>query len=566
MNRSSPFNALWLSVWGGFLFPGWLLANHYLPWLNFHSDLWIAVLMLAAAFAVASKSKTVEWTRLSLLCAATVCVPFIHYGLGLIPFAGQAWIATAYLLGFALAVFIGAQWERLAPGQACSGLLMAIGAAAIGSVGIQLYQWLIADHGSTIWLLPSAASRPYANFAQPNQLATFLVWGLVACAWGVWQRQIRPSVAILLAVYLLFGIALTQSRTALVALLVIAAASWFWRPLARYRALPWVITALTVLFVLCLFSMDNINEFLLLDIGRDDLVEKTRHEVRLTAYKLFGNAVLHSPWWGYGWGETARAQMAVVEFSPPLGGHFFHAHNLFLDILVWCGIPLGGLLVVSLVLWCVSKTRAAEDGKDAMLVIFIGVVGWHSMTELPLHYASFLLPTGLMMGVLDGRRISTVWRIGRASVLAALAGTAVLLAVLTRDYLEVEANFFALRFERAGLSEKPPLGPPDVMVLTQLREYIRSMRMQMKPGMSEGDIWTLRELAYSFPSEATIIDLMMALTLNNRIEEARLWLRKLPNISSDARYAHLRRVWLFEAKRNPKMLELSWPEQRRLAG
>lgn len=519
--------------------------------------------MLVAAFAVAGRLKTIEWTHISLLCAAAVLIPFAQYGLGLIPFLGQAWIATAYLLGFALAVFIGVQWERAAPGQACSGLLMAIGAAAIGSVGIQLYQWLIADHGNTIWLLPSAASRPYANFAQPNQLATFLLWGLVACAWGVWQRKVRPGVAIPLAVYLLFGIALTQSRTALVALLVIAAASWFWRPMAQYRAVPWIVTGLTAFFVVCLVFMDNVDELLLLDIGRDDLVEKTRHEVRLTAYKVFGNAVLHSPWWGYGWGETARAQMAVVEFSPSLGGHFFHAHNLFLDILVWCGIPLGGLLIVSLVFWCVSKTRAAKDGKDAMLIIFIGAVGWHSMTELPLHYASFLLPTGLMIGVLDGRRAAIAWRMGRAGLLAALIGTAALLAVLTRDYLKVEANFFALRFERAGLSEKKPLDPPDVMTLTQLREYIRSMRMQMKPEMSEEDIRILRELAYSFPSEATIINLMMALTLNDRIEEARLWLRKLPNISSDERYAHLRRVWLFEAKRNPKMLELSWPEQRR---
>src|SRR5690606_30949599 len=64
--------------------------------------------------------------------------------------------------------------------------------------------------------------RPYANLAQPNNLATLLLFGLLA---SVYLRECAvlgrfPSA--LCSCLLLFGIALTQSRTAVLGLLVLA--------------------------------------------------------------------------------------------------------------------------------------------------------------------------------------------------------------------------------------------------------------------------------------------------------------------------------------------------------
>ncbi len=560
---SAPLNSLWLGMWAIFLSLGWLLPNHYLPWRNFQSDLWIAVMMGLAASVVIWKSRTVDWPWLSLGALALVGVPFLQYAFGLLPFAGQAWINGAYLLGFALALIVGSQWERLAPGQAADGLFLAIGAAAILSVGVQLYQWLVEGHGNTAWLIPSPSSRPFGNFAQPNQLATFLIWGLVACAWGVHKRVIGAPVALFMAAYLLFGIALAHSRTASATIVVVAIAAWLWRPLrggGRYRRTALLVTLLAIYYLACLGNMDSINEYLLRDLVTVNMLEKTQNEVRRLAYSIFADAVLQSPWWGYGWSETARAQLVVAQDHPALGGYFFHAHNLFLDLLLWCGIPLGALLVGAIVTWFGTRAWRVSEPEGALLVVFIGAVGWHSMTELPLHYASFLLPTGLVMGILDGRRGAFARRSGRGILLSAFFAAALLLGFLARDYLEVEANFFALRFERAGLSEKPPLAPPETVMLTQLREYIRSMRTEVAGPQNAVQVQSARDLANSFPSEATLFNLIRALTLNNQPDQALIWIAKLAKVTAADRYAYLQRVWLYEANRQPELRAVVWPQ------
>ena len=45
----TPF---WLALWACTLALGWLLPNHYRPWVSFHSDAWIAAVLLLGAAAV----------------------------------------------------------------------------------------------------------------------------------------------------------------------------------------------------------------------------------------------------------------------------------------------------------------------------------------------------------------------------------------------------------------------------------------------------------------------------------------------------------------------------------
>ena len=57
------------------------------------------------------------------------------------------------------------------------------------------------------------------------------------------------------------------------------------------------------------------------------------------------HAIAEEPWHGYGWNQTTAAQFRVVD-SIHNKEWVTSAHNLILDIFVWCGIPLG-LLIVS---------------------------------------------------------------------------------------------------------------------------------------------------------------------------------------------------------------------------
>ncbi|WP_228731743.1 pilin glycosylation ligase domain-containing protein, partial [Acinetobacter sp. Colony158] len=57
-------------------------------------------------------------------------------------------------------------------------------------------------------------NRPFANFAQPNNMSTFLVMGLMACLYLFEQQKLKKSLLILVSIFILFAIALSQSRTA----------------------------------------------------------------------------------------------------------------------------------------------------------------------------------------------------------------------------------------------------------------------------------------------------------------------------------------------------------------
>ena len=243
-----------LSLWACALAIGWLLPNHYRPWMAFHFDAWVALVLSVASLTVFLRSRqALAWSRITLLLAFLLAMLWLQYALGLVLLAGNVWISSAYLLGLLLALLTGAHWEKKTPGQLGDGLFLAIGLAAIVSVGLQLRQWLALD-GLELWTMDGGPERPFANFGQPNQLGTFLLWGVLATAWGWTRQRIGSGVAMLLAAYLLFGVALTGSRTAWVGLALMVGAVWWWRRLWTSPRLTWAVTGLWLYFVVCTMS------------------------------------------------------------------------------------------------------------------------------------------------------------------------------------------------------------------------------------------------------------------------------------------------------------------------
>ena len=262
------------------------------------------------------------------------------------------------------------------------------------------------------WGLLSAGRN--SNFGQHNQLATFLVWGLVATAWGLLRRQVHAPVAVLLALFLLFGIAMTQSRTGWLELIACLAAAWVWRRIWPSRWVPLACTVLFTVFLAYPALLRWLSE--LLQTGSDVglLRVQFREDTRLTMWRQFIDAALQQPVFGYGWYQGSLAQLASAIDHPSLQGLYSHSHNLFLDLVLWCGIP-GGLLVIAVLLvWFGRQLRAVRTAESALLVLFLVGVGIHAMLELPLHYAYMLLPCGLVMGALNahhpGRAIASTGR------------------------------------------------------------------------------------------------------------------------------------------------------------
>lgn len=524
------FSYFWLVVWAGFLSLVWLLPNHYLPWTGFHADIWIATCMLAAAFAVLIRSKEiVAWHWLACIAGAAAFIPFVQYAAGLIYFVGQAWTTYLYVSGFALALVVGQHWENVSRNQMLDGLFLAIGIASIISVGMALYQWLDLE-GLELWIMPSIYARPYANFAQPNKLGTFLLWGLIACAWGHLRNYFRGWIAVLMAVFLIFGIALTLSRTAFVGLGIITLAAGIWYRYLKVFDLARPVFILLPCLGFFLWLIPALTELLLLQGGRRflDAAEVIQVDSRIVAYQVFLHALAQKPLFGFGWFHVAEAYLSAVEIAPAVGVVFMHAHNLFLDLLLWNGIPIGAGICISLLLWGYWKFKAVSTAEDVLLLVFIGVVAWHAMLELPLHYASLLLPVGLVMGGVNARQPSSkVFQVGRVPMICVLAVMTLLVSLLTSDYMKVESNFLALRFERARIGGKAPEPTPHLYMLTQLEAFLQIARSEPKQGLTKSELEFLRQGAIAVPIPSNFAHLIQALVMNGYFDEAQSWMVRM---------------------------------------
>ncbi len=258
--------------------------------------------------------------------------------------------------------------------------------------------------------------------------------------------DLGKGVALMLALYLLIGIALTGSRTAWIAVAMLIAVTWFWRGIWRHSGVPWLVTGLGVYFWVCVYLKGWLRGILLLGDVED--VTRIASETRPQVWAMFLDAVWQHPIVGYGWNQIALAHLAVAADHPPLYVLFSHTHNLLLDLILWCGIPCGLLLCGALLWWLWRNFRAVAQAEDAVLLLVVLVVANHALLEYPLSYAYFLLPLGLVMGALDVRLLAPVWQIGgRWVVTIVWALATLLLSLMVRDYWRVETSYFALRFE-----------------------------------------------------------------------------------------------------------------------
>ena len=523
-------------------------------------DAWIAAGGLVAATVLTFRAPArVAWHVVALVTGALAALPLLQHALGLVASSGNAWLSTAYLLGFLLALLTGARWEAERAGALADYLFLAIGIAALVSVGLQLHQWLMLER-IDLWSMGGVPTRPFANFGQPNQLGSFLLWALLATAWGFVRRQIGAGTAIFLALYLLFGLALTQSRASWVAIALIVLAAWWWRGIWPSRYLALAITGLALYFALCSLSIGWLSDVLIgglpPDVGE---AGRMAREMRPAIWALFLDAVSQKPLFGYGWNQVGIAQMAVSVDHPALHAFLAQSHNLFLDLVLWCGIPVGLSVSILLLWWFVRCVRAVRHAEDALLVLVLLVIANHAMLELPLHHAHFLLPTGLFMGALTVRLAPTpVVVTGRAPLVIVWLACAVLLSLVIRDYARVEASTLTLRFEWARI-KTPPAQSPDVLMLTQWTDYFRLIRLEPASGMSEADLQWMRSTTALNPNAGFYRKLAISLAMNGRPDEAALWMRRLCQIGSISLCAAAKSAWAQEAAQNPKMAAVPWP-------
>jgi hypothetical protein len=539
----------------------WLLPNHYFPWLSAFNEGLALALTLGAALLCAANPVRLPAAWLAALALAVASV-LLQWAGGRILFGGDAVMVLLYLGALACALALGATLPGTVCGRYPALELLALGTlfCAIASVGVALVQWTDALNLGSWGADMEAAGRPYGNVAQPNQFCTLSFLGL--CALGLLNqgRRVQGFSFWLAALFLLGGVAMSDSRTGwlqLGALVVLVAG------LGRRTGLRMPVrTAATLAAVLAVvaWNWQDINEALLISSGRA-LAEKADAGLRRLHWSSMVDAIGREPWWGYGWQQAGLAQGRVAADHPFVGEYIEHSHNLVLDLLVWAGIPVGGALAALLLWWLMSRLARVGDPVAAWLLAGIVGLAIHSMLEYPLEYAYFLLPLGVAVGAVDALHPQAVRPRLPGPLLrglaAALGGLLVWVGI---EYLQAEQSFRMLRLESAHIGvDRITSQAPHLTLLTQLEAYQRFARTEARPGMSAADVEDMGRVVDRFAYPPALFRYALALGLHHRPAEARLVLVRLCKIHKVERCDEGRVAWRSLQQRYPELAAIDMP-------
>jgi O-antigen ligase len=546
----------------------WLLPNHHVPWTDFYSDAWAAGVLWLLAVVVLWRSRhapALEWHALPLLALACGGIVWLQYAAGLIESLGVAFISTLYLAGLMLALLVGAAWERWKPGQCSDFLFFAVLFGASGSLLIQLQQWFRIDPGAAFWLfIPAPPSRFHANLGQPNQLASLLCLGVLACAWLHERKRMAGWVAWLWAALLAVGLALTESRTSwIVVLFSVAVLVVMRNRLAISRNLMGGALSWAGVFALCVAALPSA----IVLLGRAAALRPLRGisagELRFEFWVKLWEALSLRPWSGYGWMQTSFAQFSPDPYAMVSDGTIRHAHNLVMDLGVELGIPLGLAVCTVLALWAIGAVRRVRQLQQLWMLLFVVALGVHAMLEFPLHYAYFLLPLGLMLGALNVSLqfkpvLST--RLWPAAVAVALASVGLVITV--HDYVRIENDFFSLRFEHQKLEKSGGRTEPNVVALTHLQDMLWLARVDPSQTHTEQDLERALRTMKLLPSLMANYKLAAMYAFAGQPIQAEYWIvvMTLMNRPEERVVRDLRRQWDEQAMSYPPMALVGWPK------
>lgn len=540
---------------GVFFVLAFMLPNHYFPWSSFYNDFAMALsllcLMVMALWSLRQRTLTLPLVAGALLLVAII--PLLQVVTGLLYFNSDGWIASFYLFGLTLAYCAAYLLARQTSPQKVALLLAwAFLISAVLSVGVSLHQWLLLD--GNIWLvdLPLRRWFPYGNLGQSTNVATLIVAACASLTYLHHQEKLSVVGSVVIALFLLFGAALMQQRT-VIAMLPFILLWWVWRGRGGQTSLSFTALAAWLLcFVVFYGSIPSWTNAFHIDIG------ELKADAQLGVRSVFWSSLLHAvserPWFGYGWNEVAVAQVSVAELYQ---GSIFveHSHNILIDLLVWNGIPLGVLLIGGLGYWGGSRTVSCKSAESWFALTVIGCVMIHSLLEFPLDYAYFLIPVGLLAGLVDAQYQHRYrFRCPTWALAAATVAGAIFLVVLFKENSELEEDHREMRFASVSISgASPGASLNSVVMLDGPREFIRYALTLAKPEMTEEEIEWMRKVAYRNAYPPALFRYILALAFNNKQDDACVVLQKLKSFDYDG-------TMYPEAVRNLELMEGSYPQ------
>lgn len=521
-----------------FGFLSWFLIyfsnDHYFPWVSWHAEV-VAGISISLVFVgtvfdqMWLKSRKIfhipgETKYIVLLVPLAV----VHWLMGKIPFYGELLVYLVYIGLVMMAAFVGysfAETSLKSDGDRSAYLACVLICVAVVCSTEAMIQALNVWDQQAMWIAgKEAMRRPGSNLSQPNHLATVVVMGIASLLYLMRIKRLLLASSFCLGVLLSSGLIVSESRTGLLSLATLLL--WFWVTQDKRRLLAGGLVCTWIIFVVLGYTLWPIawNDIQINGgaSGGINLTTSGRVDLWMNALAI----VAEKPLAGWGVGQFAPAQNFIasngLQALPAT-----YAHNLVLDLLIWFGVPIALSMLVLGVSWFVSiicnvKSDSSWFCIAALLPFFI-----HSALEFPHAYLYFLIPVGILVGMLSGYSstikpliISARYVVLLASVLLAVGMCSIF------DYFHIEEDFRAARFSMARVGQVPSDHTrPNVLVLNQLSAMVDLMWMPNTQLLSAEEIERMRAAAFQYPWRALIAKYAIILAVNGRESESKQQVR-----------------------------------------
>ena len=508
-----------------------------------------------------------EWTLAPTVALMMAGGAWIQHLLGLIVHPADAIFTALQLLACAVIwVCVRAvdQKEGLSRvGDVIFGALVIAGIGSTAGALVQTFQLGGAGdlEGIGLWVMsiPDGV-RPAGNVAQPNEMATLLMWSMVGGVWAVQRQYIRLSVFCLLGCYLAVGLVISHSRIGLVeSVVLLCMLAIFRKHLGGWRiccAYALVLFTHVSLFL----NLQAISDAMLIEYRGRVIEQLTQNVARMGIYESVLNAIAQSPWWGYGMTNLAPAQWIGAPNLPPLHAYYMQSHNVFLDLLAWWGVPIGGLLSLLAIRWYIQVIRRIQNAQQCIWGFALTLFVLHALVELPHWSAAYLFPATIFAAALDSStRHQVLWRTHIFSMVTYISVLCVSLLLMAVEYVRLERNYVHLRAEEVRLrtiTEVPP-----TFIFTHLADYLRMGRMTGQPNVPPEMIEWMQRSVHGIPNYNTQVTHIVTLALNGRQQEALMWMHRLNSVSPLSYQEGYQRVWSYYRRTYPDLIgSMQWPK------
>lgn len=557
----------------GLLLLSWLNPLHIGPWVSWHNEALAfgaaALLTVAVLSQHRKNSVPLRIPASALIWPVGGAVVVIQVATGQMDFLGDGILLVLYGLLIFSAVASGhtlgqaASLEQEEAPVLCQLASVVLLGALLSSV-IAIVQTLDIWPESEWISRAYSLRRPGGNIAQPNQLATLQLMGIVSLNYLLALRKFRGLAASLVYPLLIAGLGLTESRSGVVSAAVLVVFVFCYRQHALGER-SWVQVVAGFVFLIICFKYLPLLSLQLQQAGSPQpaqLAANLSAGSRLVIWPQLIVASLLHPWLGWGLHQVPMAHNAVLH-AYSVGEAFTYAHNIVLELVLGVGYPLGITAVVFVVVWFVTRLRKISDASTWYCMALVIPLTVHSLLEFPFAYAYFLVPAALAVGVLEAKLfpdkyITVKWAY-------ACFGYVVFVLVLlwsALEYIQIEEDFRVARFEALRIGKTPAsYDRPNIILLTQLDAMLTGIRLVPTPAMSAESIESARKVAMRFPWPSTQNRYALALALNGNPEEATRQLKVMRAMHGDKTYEGIKASWQELARdKYPQLAAIALPE------